>query len=340
MIRGAIGKITRRQNLSEREMLEVMDEIMSGSATPAQIASFTTALRMKGETVDEIYACAKAMREKADKICAPENAVDTCGTGGDSSGTFNISTTVAFVVAGAGVPIAKHGNRSVSSKSGSADLLEALGVNIGLAPKEVERCVQEIGIGFLFAPTFHKAMRYAVAPRREIGIRTVFNVLGPLTNPADVKYQVLGVYDETLTQTLAHVLKRFGVKHALVVNGSGLDEISTIDKTKVSELKKGKVTTYPITPEPFGIKRAKLEDIMGGSPQENAEITLSVLNGEESAYTDIVLLNAGAALYVAGKSKTMTEGIELAQKAIETGEAKRKLEVLIEWSQKYKGEEK
>ncbi len=340
MIQEGIGKLVRKEDLSEGEMLAVMNEIMSGIATPVQIASFITALRMKGETVDEIYACAKVMREKASKISVPENAIDICGTGGDESGTFNISTTATFVVVGAGVPIAKHGNRSVSSKSGSADLLEALRVNIELTPKEVEHCIQEIGIGFLFAPTFHKAMKYAIGPRKEIGVRTVFNVLGPLTNPANVKLQLLGVYDGSLTEKLAYVLKKFEIKHALVVNGSGLDEVSTISKTKISELKNGEVETYSVTPEQLGIKRTKLENIKGGSPQENAGITLSVLNGEDSVYTDIVLLNAGAALYVAGKSKNIEEGMKLAQKAIETGKAMKKLDMLIEKTQEYRGKEK
>lgn len=329
MIREAIRKLIKKQDLSEEEMLQVMNEIMSGSATAAQIASFITALRMKGETVDEIYICAKVMREKADRIQVQQNAVDTCGTGGDGLQTFNISTTAAFAVAGVGIPIAKHGNRSVSSSSGSADLLEALGMNIGLSPREVEKCVKRVGVGFLFAPTFHKAMKYAIGPRKEIGIRTVFNILGPLTNPANVKYQLLGVYDEALTETLARVLKKFGVKHALVVNGSGLDELSTVDKTKVSELKDGKINTYYLTPEQFGIGRVTFEAIHGGTPKENAEITLSVLSGEKSPYTDIVLLNAGAAIYVAGRCKDIAEGIELARKSIETGKAKQKLQLLI-----------
>lgn len=330
MIKEAIGKIIKNQDLSTDETLDVMKEIMSGKATSAQISSFITALRMKGETVDEIYSCAKVMREAAIRINVPKKSIDTCGTGGDSSGTFNISTTAAFVVAGAGIPIAKHGNRSVSSKSGSADLLEALDVNIKLNPIEVEKCVRQLGIGFLFAPTFHKAMKYAITPRKEIGIRTVFNILGPLTNPADVKYQILGVYDASLTETLAKVLKKFGVKHALVVNGSGLDELSTIDKTQISELKNGRVETYQITPEQFGIEKTKVKNILGGDSKRNAEITLSVLDGIESHYTDIVLLNAGAAIYVSDECSSLSEGIELARNSIKNGHAKQKLEMLIQ----------
>ncbi len=338
MIKEAIKKVNEGKDLSEKEALDVMNEIMGGSATPAQIAAFLTALRLKGETVDEIFACATVMRQKAESISVQGTAVDTCGTGGDGSGTFNISTTVAFVVAGAGVSVAKHGNRSVSSRSGSADLLESLGVNITLTPKDVETCVNDIGIGFLFAPTFHKAMKYAIGPRREIGIRTVFNVLGPLTNPANVAHQVIGVYDERLTEPLANVLRRFGLRHALVVHGSGLDELSTIDRTKVSELKNGKVETYYLTPEQYGLDRARLEDIQGGTPEENTKITRSVLDGEDSPYTDIVLLNAGAALYAADKTGDIAEGIELARQAIKSGKAREKLDQLIERSKGFGNE--
>ena len=338
MIKEAIKKVIEGKDLSEKEALDVMNEIMGGDATPAQIAAFLTALRLKGETVDEIFACATVMRQKAERISVQGTAVDTCGTGGDCAGTFNISTTVAFVVAGAGVSVAKHGNRSVSSRSGSADLLESLGVDITLSPKEVETCIRDVGIGFIFAPTFHKAMKYAIGPRREIGIRTVFNVLGPLTNPANVAYQVIGVYDERLTEPLANVLGKFGLRHALVVHGSGLDELSTIDRTKVSELKDGKVETYYLTPEQFGLDRAKLEDIQGGTPEENTAITRSVLDGEDSPYTDIVLLNAGAALYAADKAGDIAEGIELARKAIKSGKAREKLDQLIERSKGFGNE--
>jgi len=340
MIKESIGKLVKGQDLSEEETLEVMREIMNGEATPAQIAGFITALRIKGETVNEIFAGAKVMREKAETIRVSENAVDLCGTGGDCSGTFNISTTASFVVAGAGIPVAKHGNRSVSSKSGSADVLEALGININLQPKEVEECVREIGIGFLFAPTFHRAMKHAIDPRKEIGIRTVFNLLGPLSNPANVKFQLLGVYDSALTETMANALKMFRIKHALVVNGSGLDELSTINRTKISELKNGNVISYFLAPEELGFKKAKLEDIKGGSAKENAKITLSVLDGEHSAHADIVLLNAGAAIYVAGKSKNIKEGIKLAREAVENGNAKKKLLQLIEKTQRFRSARK
>lgn len=329
MIKESISKLVQGQDLTEYEAIQAMDTIMSGGATPAQIGSFITALRLKGETVDEIYACASVMRKKASCIKAPAGSVDTCGTGGDGLNTFNISTTAAFVTAGAGVPIAKHGNRGVSSKSGSADLLEALGVNVNLTPEQVEKCVAEIGIGFLFAPKFHGGMKHAIGPRRELGIRTVFNVLGPLTNPAGVDRQVLGVYDPTLTETLAGVLQKFGAEHALVVNGEGMDELTTLGATKVSELKNGAITTYDLTPEQLGLTPAMLEQIAGGTPEDNAKITLDILSGKPSPYLDITVLNAGAAIYVAGKAESIQEGIELAKDSINSGKAKQKLEQLI-----------
>jgi anthranilate phosphoribosyltransferase len=335
MITDLIKKLVLGQAHEESEITKAMFEIMEGQATPAQIACFLTALRMKGESTSDIYAAAKAMREKASAISVPNNAMDLCGTGGDGLQTFNVSTAASFIVAGAGIPIAKHGNRGVSSSSGSADILEALGVNTSLESLEIEKCINEIGIGFLFAPIFHKAMKHAVVVRREIGIRTIFNILGPLTNPANVKYQLLGVYDKDLTEKLAEVLKRFGVINALVVNGSGLDEITTTGKTKISELKNGTIKTYYLTPEEVSIPRAKIKELKGGDPKENAERALEVLEGIESPYTDITVLNAGAALYVSGKASDIASGVELAKEILESGIPRRKLDLLIDFTSKY-----
>lgn len=335
MITDSIRKLVLGRNLEESEITKTMFEIMEGRATSAQIASFLTALRIKGESATDIYAAASVMREKASTISVPDNAIDLCGTGGDESQTFNVSTTASFIVAGAGIPVAKHGNRGVSSNSGSADILEALGVNTKLEPLAVERCINEVGIGFLFAPIFHKAMKHAVDVRRDIGIRTIFNILGPLTNPANVKYQLLGVYDDSLTERLAEVLNRFGVTKALVVNGSGLDEITTTGKTKISELKNGKIKTYYITPEDVNVRRASIKELKGGTPECNAKITLDVLEGNESPYTDIAVLNAGAALYVSEKASDIKSGVEMAKGIIEGGNPKRKLDLLIDFTSKY-----
>ena len=336
MIQEAIKKVIEKNNLSEQEVINVMREIMTGNATPAQIACFITALRLKGETVEEITGCAKVMREVAKKIKVRSEAiVDTCGTGGDGMNTFNISTTTAFVAAGAGLAVAKHGNRSVSSKSGSADVLKELGVNIEADVPCVEDCVNSVGIGFLFAPLFHPAMKFAIGPRREIGIRTVFNILGPLTNPADADFQVLGVYDEKLTEAMANVLGKLGSKRAFVVHGEdGLDEITTTGKTKVSELKDGKVTTYFVSPEDFDLKRAVMSDLHGGLPKENAEILLSILKGEKGPRRDIVLLNSAFAINACGKADSIKEGIKIASVSIDSGMALAKLESLKEKSQK------
>jgi anthranilate phosphoribosyltransferase len=339
MIQNATKLLVKKKDLTQDQTAKVMKEIMEGAASSAQIAGFIIALRMKGETVDEIFACADVMREKAAKITVPEDSIDTCGTGGDDLGTFNISTTAAFVAAGCKIPVAKHGNKSVSSNSGSADLLEALGVNIDLSPKQVETCVFEIGLGFLFAPTFHSAMKYAIGPRKELGVRTVFNILGPLTNPAGVNRQVLGVYDPKLTGTLANVLKKFKLKHALVVNGEGMDEISTVGPTSVSELKDDIIRNYVITPEMYHLKRVSFEDLKGGSPEDNARITLSVLNGEKSAYSDIVKLNAAAAIYVSGKCENISQGLELAENSIESGSALFVMENLVKRSNEFAGVE-
>ncbi|AEF96370.1 anthranilate phosphoribosyltransferase [Methanotorris igneus] len=333
MITDAIKKVVEFKDLNESEAIDVMNEIMSGKATPAQIASILTALRMKGETPVEIASFAKVMREFATKINPKvDKLVDTCGTGGDNLNTFNISTTVAFVVAGCGVAVAKHGNRSVSSKCGSADVLEALGVNLDLPPKKVEECIEKVGIGFLFAPLYHSAMKHALPVRKEIGIRTVFNVLGPLTNPANAEYQVVGVYDASLTEKIAEVLKLLGLKGAMVVHGSGMDEITTTGETKISELKDGEIKTYTITPERFGLKRADIDELKGGDAKENANILKRILEGEEGAKRDIVLLNAAATLYVCGEAKSLEEGIKMAEKSIDSGKAMEKLEKLVEFT--------
>ncbi len=328
MIRESILKLVDSIDLSEDEAYNAMTNIMTGKTTDTLIASFLTALRMKGETTDEIYAFAKTMRDFSVRINAPQHAIDTCGTGGDDKNTFNISTAAAFVIAGAGIPIAKHGNRSVSSKCGSADILDELGVSISLTPYAVEKCLEDVGIGFLFAPVFHKAMKYAIGPRRDLGMRTVFNLLGPLTNPANVDYQLVGVFDPELTLTFAKVLQRLGLKHALVVHGSGLDEITTTGETKITELKDDKIINYYVEPEQFGIPKTRLSDIQGGSPKRNASILDDVLEGKETPYLDVVLLNAAAGLYTADSVSSITEGIELARDSVLEGKAWRKLESL------------
>jgi len=330
MIKEAISKVVAKTDLTEAEAEGVMREIMQGEATDAQIAAYITALRIKGETVEEITGSARVMREKAVPIkLDAKYQIDTCGTGGDMSHTFNISTTVAFVVAGAGVTVAKHGNRSVSSKSGSADVLQALGVNIEIPSHRVEECMKEVGIGFLFAPMMHLAMKYAIGPRREIGIRTIFNVLGPLTNPAKVTSQIMGVYAAELTSSLARALGNLGAHHAFVVHGmDGLDEITITDKTKVSELRDGKVMDYLIHPSDFDMSCGKAEDLKGGDAKENAAITVEVLKGRKGTRRDIVLLNAAAGLFASGQSADFREGIKNAADAIDSGAAFKKLEQL------------
>lgn len=331
-IREAIDKLVRRANLSEAEMIDVMNQIMTGEATPLQVAAFLTALRMKGETVEEITGAARVMREKAHRVNVGSKAVlDTCGTGGDQKGTFNISTTAAFVVAGAGVPVAKHGNRSVSSQSGSADVLGALGVKVDAPKERVEKCIAQIGIGFLFAPLLHEAMKYAVQPRRDIGIRTIFNLLGPLTNPAMAKYQLIGIYSGELVAMIAHVLKNLGSARALVVHGlEGLDEISLCGPTQVAELRDGAVNEYVIEPEQFGLKRCGLAELHGGSAEESAAIVRAVLDGRPGAARDVVLLNSGAALFVSGSAPTLQDGLRLAAESVDSGNARLKLEQLVE----------
>lgn len=351
MLKGLIQKLVERQDLREGEMIDAMEAIMGGEATHAQMAAFLTALRLKGETVEEIAAAARVMREHAtpiplrrrseplvsidrDEINVDlETMVDTCGTGGDATHTFNISTTTAFVLAGAGVVVAKHGNRAVSSRCGSADVLEALGVNLDVTPERVAQCIEGIGIGFLYAPLLHSAMKHVAPVRREIGIRTVFNILGPLTNPAGASRQVLGVYRRELTGVLAAVLGRLGSRRALVVHGTdGLDEITVTGTTYVAELNNGVVTRYEVVPEDFGLERAPLEAIRGGDARENAAIVRAVLSGEAGPRRDVALLNAGAALMVAGAAPDLEQGVRRAAGAIDAGKAREKLEQLVEWT--------
>ncbi|WP_457576495.1 anthranilate phosphoribosyltransferase [Desulfomarina sp.] len=341
-IRKAIDRVVGRQDLKEEEMVIAMTEIMEGSATPAQIGAFITALRMKGETIEEIVGAVKVMRAKATFVDSGvdlsngEILMDIVGTGGDGSGTFNVSTTTAFVVAAAEIPVAKHGNRAISSNCGSADVLEALGVNLSLSAEQISDCVQTVGIGFLFAPMLHGAMKYAIGPRREIGIRSIFNILGPMTNPAGANVQLTGVFAKELTTVMAEVLVRLGMKRTLVVWGEGnLDELTLTGKSYIADGSNGKVTNYTITPEEVGLQRAALEDIRGGStPQEAAEQVRDVLGGVAGAKLDMVLLNGGAALMVAGKVKNLNDGVAMARELIDSGAAKEKLDQLVHYSEK------
>jgi len=327
----AIKAVTEKHDLSAAEMNATMRLIMTGEATPAQVGGFLIGLRMKGETIDEIAAAAGVMRELASKVDVDkEHLVDTCGTGGDASGSFNISTASAIVVAAAGGKVAKHGNRSISSKSGSADVLETAGVNLELSPQQVATCVNEIGVGFMFAPLHHSAMKHAIGPRREMAVRTIFNVLGPLTNPAGAPNQVLGVFSKNLVEPLAHVLKQLGSEHVLVVHAEdGMDEISIASPTFVAELNNGKVNTYAINPEDFGMKPASLELIRAKDSVHSLEIIKSVFNNTEGPAKDIVCLNAGAAIYVAGLAPSLAEGVKKAQDIIANGSVAEKLEQLI-----------
>jgi len=344
MIKEAIAKVVERIDLTEAEMVEVMGEIMGGEATPAQVAAFITALRMKGETAAEITGAARVMRDRATPIRVGavldldrddinldrETILDTCGTGGSGTRSFNISTTVAFVVAACGVKVAKHGNRGVSSTCGSADVLEALGVNLTVTPEKVEECIREAGIGFLFAPALHGAMKHAIGPRREIGIRTIFNVLGPLTNPARADRQVLGVYRADLVETLARVLAGLGCRRGFVVHGDdGMDELTLTGATQVAEICDGQVTLATVTPEQFGFGRCPLSELQGGDAVQNAAIVRAVLSGEPGPKRDVVLLNAGFALVAAGVADTVATGIDRARTAIDSGAARGRLEQLV-----------
>ena len=344
-IKKAIEKVVGFNDLSEQEMYSVFDGIMSGKATASQIGAFITALRMKGETVDEITGAARVMRKKALKINAggksvdinkddidldEETVLDTCGTGGSGTNTYNISTTVAFIIAGCGIKVAKHGNRAASGRCGSADVLEELGVKLDVPVRVTEKCLKAIGIGFLYAPLFHGAMRHAIAPRREIGVRTIFNILGPLSNPALATHQVLGVYEEKLTETMARVLKKLGTKRAFVVHGKDtLDEVTITDRTKVSELKHGRIRNYYVKPSDFGLKKAKLKDIRGGSAKQNAKTVRGVLSGKKGPKRDVALANSSVALVAAGKARNFKRGVCLAAESIDSGRALGKLEELI-----------
>jgi anthranilate phosphoribosyltransferase len=334
MIKEAIEKAVQNTDLPEAEMMAAMDEVMEGIATPAQIAALITALRMKGETVGEVTGAARIMRQRAARINACSSTiVDTCGTGGDKLNTFNISTTAAFVAAAAGLTVAKHGNRAVSSGCGSADVLEALGVNISADQDIVEECVQQIGIGFLFAPKLHSAMKYAIGPRREIGIRTIFNLLGPLTNPAGATAQLLGVYDKKLTEMFADVLKNMGTKRAFVVHGlDGLDEVTITGETRVTELKDGIVRTYNINPMDYFGRIDPLDSIRGGDPSVNAQITRNVLSGKNGPCRNVVLINAALAIVAGEKAQDLKYGLAIAADCIDSGAAIKKLQSLIELS--------
>ncbi len=335
MIKEILAKVVEGQDLTANEAESTMDEIMSGKCTPAQISAYITALRMKGETANEITGSARAMRAKVTPIHTNHKLlVDTAGTGGDASHTFNISTTAAFAAAGAGVPMAKHGNRAVSSHCGSADLLEALGINIEITPEAVGKCLDKCGFAFLFAPTLHASMKYAVAPRRETGLRSIFNVMGPLTNPAGAKGQIIGVYSEKLTELMANVLNNLGVYRAVVVHGlDGLDEITLSGSTRISEVQDSKVVTYDINPEDLGIANHSIDACKVSSLEDNVQTTLMVLNGRTGPARDITLLNAAAAIYVGGKTDSFLEAVPLATQSIDSGEALKKLEDVKQFTQ-------
>jgi len=334
MIKEAIATLVSGRSLTMEETASVMEEIMEAEVTPAQFGAFVIALRIKGETANEITGFARTMRAKAIRVMTAHPAIDVVGTGGDNSNTFNISTAAAFVAAGAGLKVAKHGNRAASSQCGSADVLEALGVRISLNAEQVQRCLEEVGIGFMFAPAFHPAMKYAAAPRREIGIPTVFNILGPLTNPADVKAQVLGVADGSLVEKLALVLQSLGSHHALVVHGEdGLDEITLTEETRVCELKDGHIQSYSICPGDFGLPRASLDSLRGGTAEENATLLRKILASAPGPQRDVVLMNAAAALVAGDRASLLEQGVGLAREVLDSGRALAKLEQLIEFSQ-------
>ena len=337
-IQTAINNVINNINLNREDMHSIMQTIMKGEATPAQIGGLLVALRIKGETVDEITAAAEVMRELATKVDVDKtNLIDTCGTGGDSSNTFNISTTSAFVVAASGARVAKHGNRSVSSKSGSADVLEAAGINIELDAEEVASCIDNIGIGFMFAPMHHSAMKYAIGPRRELGLRTLFNVLGPLTNPASAPNQVIGVFEKKWLNPLAETLKQLGSKHILIVHSEdGMDEISISAKTFIAELKDKEINNYEISPDDFDIKKFNINDLSVETIDESLTMMKSVLDNNNNAAKAIVSLNAGAAIYASGISDSIKAGVEMAINIIESGAAKKKFEMLIQHTQSFK----
>jgi anthranilate phosphoribosyltransferase len=335
MIGEAIESLVSGRSLASEQAAGVMEEIMDGEATPAQIAAFITALRIKGETADEIVGLAKVMQAKAIPVKVTPPVVDTCGTGGDRSSSFNISTTAAFIAAGSGLKVAKHGNRAMSSRCGSADVLEELGVDIELGAGAVAECLERIGIGFMFAPLFHPAVKYAAGPRRDIGIRTVFNILGPLVSPARVQFQVMGVATTELGEKIAPVLHRLGTKHALVVHGiDGMDEISIAGKSLVWEVtQQGVLPPYKVSPHYFGFREAELREIKGGTPEDNARILRSILKGERGPRRDIAVMNAAAAIVAANQASDLNEGARIAQEAIDSGRALEKLDALVRLSQ-------
>jgi len=337
MIKEAIEKLAEGVNLSEKEAGDLMLEIMQGGASDAQIAAYLMGLRMKGETVEEITGSVLTMRSLAQRVHVSDPlVVDTCGTGGDRANTFNISTTAAFVVAGAGITVAKHGNRSVSSRSGSADVLSALGVNLNLTPDRVSDCINEVGIGFLFAPLFHGAMKHCAKPRNDMGIRTLMNIMGPLANPAGATIQVLGVYEKALTEKLAQVLIRLGTQHCFVIHGlDGLDEITLTTNTYVSEGKTGRVSSYTISPKDFDLEPVRPKELKGGDPKDNATIIQDILRGKKSAKREIALINAAPAFVACERAKTLKEGYEEAKRTVDSGAAQEKLEKLIQYTQQF-----
>ena len=328
MIREAIAKLSKKENLTYEEAKGVMEEMMDGTATQAQMGGFLMALSMQGETIEEITAFANVMRDKGIKIQPEREVIDILGTGGDQVGTFNISTTSAFIVAAGGVPVAKHGNRSVSSRSGAADVLEKLGIQVALSAQQNEEVLNKTGICFMFAPVYHSSMKYAAPVRKELGVRTVFNILGPLSNPAGATMQLLGVYDKKLAEPLAQVLANLGVTRGVAVCGEdGLDEITLTGETDVYEIRFGKITSYTISPEQFGLTRCPLEELIGGTPEENAQITMDILTGKEiGAKRDVVLMNAGMSLYLGIDGITLADGIEMARDLITSGKALAKYE--------------
>jgi anthranilate phosphoribosyltransferase len=328
-LRGAIAKVASGKSLSQDEAVEAFELVMSGAATPAQIGGLLMAMRVRGETVDEIAGATRAMRAKVLPVRAPEGAIDTCGTGGDGKGTFNISTCTAFVVAGAGVPVAKHGNRAISSRSGSADVLRELGVNIEASPEMISRCIAKCGLGFMFAPAHHAAMRHVAAIRTELSTRTIFNLLGPLANPAGAKFQIVGVFGKEWVEPIAQVLALLGTERAWVVHGSdGLDELTTTGVSDVAVVDDGRVATFRISPRNAGLPEAKPEDLTGGNAMENAAQICAVLGGLKGPFRDVVLLNAAAALLVAGKAQSLRDGVALAAESIDSGEALAVLDAL------------
>ena len=333
-IKNALKLLVNRQDLTSQQMTAVMQQIMTGKATPSQIGGFLVALQMKGETITEITAAAEVMRSLATPVdMGTGNLVDTCGTGGDGASTFNVSTASAFVVAAAGAKVAKHGNRSISSSSGSADVLEAAGVNINVSPQQVKSCINRVGVGFMFAQKHHDAMKHTIAPRREMAVRTIFNLLGPLTNPAKARHQVLGVFDKKWVEPMAYVLKALGSKHVLVVHSKdGLDEISIGEQTFVAELKNNMVTCYEVCPEDFGLKRENVNQLAIKNAHESLALINSIFDGDIGPARDIVVLNAGAAIYAADLASSLAEGIEQAQTLIDNGQAKQKLQDFISCS--------